>query len=295
MKNVIHSFVLFICFGINTVLADNICIQDFKNNGKIELEEIIYLIKGLTDSYQEQTEKTFTNSVGMTFVYIEPGTFMMGNPSIVASGPHSDEIQHHVTLTNGFYLQTTEVTQGQWNAVMGNNPSYFSRCGNDCPVEQVSWNDAQNFIQKLNQKEDYTYRLPTEAEWEYAARAGSTTDLANGDINETGCSNIDQNMNAIGWYCGNANDKTNSVAQKQANIWGLFDMHGNVWEWCQDWYDKYSENPLTDPMGPTFGSYRVIRGGSFVNSAPYCRSMKRDINTPDNRLSHVGFRLLRIQ
>jgi Uncharacterized conserved protein len=151
--------------------------------------------------------KDLTNTIGMTFVYIEPGSYTMGSPS-TESGRGSAETQHQVTLTKGYYMQTTEVTQGQWKAVMGSNPSYFGSCGDDCPVEDVSWTDAQAFITALNEKEQTNkYRLPTEAEWEYAARAGSTTAFANGGISETGC-DLDANLDAMGWYCGNANIKT---------------------------------------------------------------------------------------
>jgi len=222
--------------------------------------------------------KTFTNSTGMTFVQIPPGTFMMGSPS---SEPNrdSDETQHRVTLTKPFYMQTTEVTQGQWKAVMGNNPSHLSNCGDNCPVEQVSWNDCQEFIRKLNQREgNGTYRLPTEAEWEYACRAGTTgpyyTDL-----------------DRAGWYSGNSNNRTHPVAQKTPNAWGLYDMHGNVWEWCQDWRVDYPGGSVTDPKGPSSGNYRVIRGGSWSHAARYCRSADRSSGTPDYRILHRGFRV----
>jgi formylglycine-generating enzyme required for sulfatase activity len=195
-----------------------------------------------------EPQETWTNDFGMTFVLIQPGTFVMGSPE-GETGRDSDEVQHNVTLTQKYYLQTTEVTQGQWKAVMGSNPSYFSSCGDDCPVEQVSWEDAQAFIEKLNLHENANrYSLPTEAQWEYAARAGSTTALANGNLVETNCS-LDTNLNAMGWYCGNGDDKTHPVAQKQPNSWGLYDMHGNVWEWCQDWYGSYPDISVTDPGG----------------------------------------------
>ena len=137
-----------------------------------------------------------------------------------------------MTISQAYHLQTTEVTQAQWEAVMGSNLSWFSGCSN-CPVEQVSWNDVQGFIATMNQRGEGTYRLPTEAEWEYACRAGSNTAFANGPITETGCGN-DPNLDALGWYCGNSDDNTNQEAQKTPNAWGLFDMHGNVWEYCQD-------------------------------------------------------------
>jgi formylglycine-generating enzyme required for sulfatase activity len=233
-----------------------------------------------------------SNSLGMEFVYIEPGTFMMGSSS-GESERDDDEKQHRVTLTKGFYMQTTEVTQGQWKAVMGNNPSHFKNCGDDCPVEEVSWNDVQEFIRKLNQREGGNkYRLPTEAEWEYAARAGSTEAFANGGISELECG-YDSNLDAMGWYCGNSNKKTHSVAQKQPNAWGLYDMHGNVYEWCQDWYGDYPSGSVTDPTGPSGGSRRVKRGGCWNLYARYCRSAFRFRSAPDFRFCNLGFRLLR--
>jgi formylglycine-generating enzyme required for sulfatase activity len=232
----------------------------------------------------------YTNSVGMSFVQIEPGTFTMGSPDgELARG--NDETQHQVTLSKYFYLQTTEVTQGQWKAVMGSNPSSFNTCGDNCPVENVSWNDVQDFIQKLNEKENTTkYTLPTEAQWEYAARAGTSTAFFDGNISETGC-NPEPNLSYMGWYCYNADSKTHPVAHKEPNVWGLYDMYGNVWEWCSDWYGTYPNSAVTDPVGPDTGSSRVLRGGSWVNSAGYCRSAVRNSLSPGYRSSNYGFRL----
>ena len=236
-------------------------------------------------------DKYFTNSIGMKFVYIPPGDFMMGSPK-GESGRDNDETLHKVILTKGFYIQTTEVTQGQWKAVMGDNPSYFKNCGDECPVEQLSWNDVQEFIRKLIEMEGgKKYRLPSEAEWEYAARAKSTTAFANGDIKKLKCG-LDPNLNVMGWYCGNSQVEykgcfdtskwggpscagTHPVGQKAANAWGLFDIHGNVWEWCADWYGDYPTDPITDPTGPDNGSIRVLRGGSWYYIARYCRSAYR--------------------
>ncbi len=262
-----------------------------------------------------QEDKKITNSLGMELVYIKPGTFMMGSPSGEKGRMIDDwgdyERQHKVPLTKGFYMQTTEVTQGQWRAVMGSNPSYFKNCGDDCPVEKVSWYDVQKFIKKLNQREGSdTYRLPTEAEWEYACRAGSTTAFANGGISELKCG-YDSNLNVLGWYCGNSgvsyNDcvdesrwdgpkcaGTHPVAQKQSNIWGLYDMHGNVSEWCQDWYKReYPLNSVINPIGPSGGTSRVVRGGCWGHEARHCRSAKRHDNNPYRGGRTTGFRLLR--
>jgi formylglycine-generating enzyme required for sulfatase activity len=248
----------------------------------------------VTDQTIVSQDQKVVNSLSMEFVYLPPGTFMMGSPSNEL-GRENDEKQHRVTLTKGFYIQTSEVTQGQWKAVMGNNPSWFNTCGDNCPVEDISWNDVQNFIRKLNLREGGNcYRLPTEAEWEYAARAGSPTAFANGGITKTGCAH-DTNLDAMGWYCGNSKDKTHSVAQKKANAWGLYDMHGNVWEWCQDWYGNYTSGAVTNPTGASSGSYRVSRGGcySFSFDARSCRSAKRGRSRPSNRLDFVGFRLVK--
>jgi len=239
------------------------------------------------------SQEAYTNDFGMTFVLIPSGTFVMGSPE-GETGRRSNEVQHNVTLTQAFYMQKTEVTQGQWKAIMGANPSHFSSCGDDCPVEKVSWEDAQEFIEKLNLHENANkYKLPTEAQWEYAARAGSTTALANGNLVEKSC-NLDTNLNEMGWYCANAESKTHPVAQKKPNAWGLFDMHGNVWEWCQDWYESsYPTTSVTDPMGPSTGSSRVLRGGCWADDAQGCRSAYRSSYSSGYRGSHLGLRLMR--
>ena len=233
----------------------------------------------------------FTNTIGMSFVYIEPGTFIMGSPS---DEPQRDsgEIQHQVTLTKGYFMQTTEVTQGQWKAIMGNNPSYNSSCGDDCPVERVSWYNAQDFIAKLNNRDtDKSYRLPTEAEWEYAARAGSTKAFAFGDCLSTNDANYDGNYPLTGCSKGTYRNTIIEVGQLRANTWGLYDMHGNVWEWCSDCYSDYPTSSVTDPVGPSSGSRRVFRGGSWDCHARSCRSAARRGSGPGGTDSYVGFRL----
>jgi formylglycine-generating enzyme required for sulfatase activity len=213
----------------------------------------------------------------------------MGSPDN-EPGRDNDEKQHLVTLSKGFYMQTCETTQEQWKRIMNSNPSYFKDCGGDCPVESVSWQDVQAFIKQLNQKEGKQYSLPTEAQWEYAARAGSSTAFANGKITDTGCS--DKNMDAMGWYCGNAVGKTYPVGRKQKNDWGLYDMHGNVWEWCSDWHGSYPDGSVTDPAGLPDGSIRTIRGGSWINGAWFCRSAYRFRYGPGGRSGGLGFRLV---
>lgn len=244
-----------------------------------------------------ETLETFTNSLGMAFSLIPAGTFLMGSP-VTEFGRNTEEVLHEVTLTQPFYMQTTEVTQGQWEAVMGGNPSWNSECGHNCPVERVSWNDIQSFIERLNGKGEGTYCLPTEAQWEYAARSGSTTAFANGDItmdSEAGC--VYAKLDAIGWYCYNAKVTSNEVAQKLPNAWGLYDMHGNVFEWCQDWYDEnyYSNSSITDPTGPASGDSRVTRGGSCYDGVYENRSAYRQYyRRPDYKADDIGFRLVRL-
>jgi len=256
--------------------------------------------------------------VEFTFAYIPPGTFMMGSPS-AEPGRLDDEKRRPVTLTRGFYMQTTEVTQGQWKAVMGSdpfdfsvymqttevtqgqrkammgsNPSHFSNCGDHCPVEQVSWNECQEFIRRLNLLSGaQRYRLPTEAEWEYAARAGTTTPFAFGNCLSTDQGNYNGQYPLSGCPEGQYRWKTVPVAGFSPNAWGLYDMHGNVSEWCQDWYGSYPSGAATDPKGPSSGSYRVNRGGGMHSYAWYCRSASRGRDTPDYQNRGLGLRLTR--
>jgi len=205
---------------------------------------------------------------------------MMGSPPDERARS-ADEAQHRVTLTKGFYMQTTEVTQFQWQAIMENNRSNFQKCGSLCPVESVSWHDAQKFIEILNQRPGtHRYRLPTEAEWEYAARAGTIGPFGGAD------------SDALGWHRGNADGTTHPVGQKSPNAWGLHDMHGNVSEWVQDWYGAYPAGSVTEPMGAPAGFFRVNRGGGWDMPAFGCRSAQRIINGPGSIASTLGFRLV---
>jgi len=249
---------------------------------------------------QSNITADFGNSLGMSFKLIPTGTFIMGSPeNDIIYAADNEKPQHQVTISKGFYIQITEVTQGQWKAVMGSNPSYFTACGDNCPVEQVSWNDAQAFIVKMNQRGEGTYRLPTEAEWEYAARAGSTTAFPNGGITTYYyCIPIDSNLDAMGWYCGNSGYTTHPVQGKQANTWGLYDMHGNVWEWVEDdWYGGYSGAPTDGSawVASPRSSYRVLRGGGLSHSSWGCRSAYRGSYSPGSRGYDGGFRLVREQ
>ena len=229
----------------------------------------------------------------MAFVRIDPGTFVMGSPSS-EPGREQDEVQHQVTISKAFFLGKYEVTQGQWSAVMGTTPwsgqRYVQEAAND-PATYISWSDAQLFIHKLNQAAgDSLYRLPTEAEWEYACRAGTATAWSFG--NDAG------QLGNYAWYDGNswtAGEKYgHRVGTKKPNPWGLYDMHGNVWEWCQDWAGAYSGEPQTDPHGPAGGAGRVLRGGSFYGEAQYTRSADRGGAQPNDRDTN-GVRLVRIK
>lgn len=240
------------------------------------------------------SKATLPGGAEMSFAYIPAGEFQMGS-----NQSDNEKPIHTVRISQGFFMGQTEVTQAQWQSVMRNNPSYFINCPN-CPVEQVSWEDAQQFIAKLNAQNDgYKYRLPTEAEWEYAARAGTTGDYAG-------------NLDSMGWFWENSGDqrlsgewnfdklkavngRTHPVGTKQPNAWGLYDMQGNVWEWVQDWFDVgyYAKSPATDPVGPASGSDRVGRGGCWTNHATGLSWTLRFNVKPSSRYLHLGFRVVR--
>ncbi|MBF0186774.1 MAG: formylglycine-generating enzyme family protein [Magnetococcales bacterium] len=230
--------------------------------------------------------KEYTNAIGMTFVQIPMGSFTMGVDLNFEKGEADETPQHNVTITQPFYMGKYEVTQQQWIAVMGDNPSKYK--GKDRPVEQVNWRDVKKFIRKLNKSEGgKRYRLPTEAEWEYACRAGSTTTYSFGDS--------PRKIGEYAWFDDNSDDETHPVGQKKPNAWGLYDMHGNVWEWVADWYDKsfYASSPREDPEGPEDGNSRVARGGGFDHSEQYLRSAERGVWFQDDRRFRLGFRLVR--
>lgn len=216
----------------------------------------------------------------------------MGSPK--AEKGHKDETQHKATLTKGFYMGVYCVTQEEWQAVMGDNPSFFKGEKN-LPVEQVSWNDCQEFIKKLREKDKKPYRLPTEAEWEYACRAGTTTAFHFGEAISTNQANYDGNFTfGKGAKKGVNRQKTTPVGKFPANAWGLHDMHGNVGQWCQDWYGRYTKVDDVDPQGATKGPgviYRVHRGGSWFVSPGGCRSACRAAQEPGYRNKQYGCRL----
>ena len=216
-------------------------------------------------------------------LFVEGGTFQMGATSEQGSDAEYDEKPVHSVTLSDFYIGKYEVTQGQWKAVMGKNPSRYTGDDNR-PVESVSWEDVQEFIQKLNALTGKRYRLPTEAEWEYAARGGKTSQ----GYKYAGGNSIDK----VAWYALNSSGQTHLVGQKQPNELGLYDMTGNVWEWCQDWYESYSSSAQTNPTGPTHGSSRVLRGGSWNRNAGYCRVSDRNDDNPSGRAINIGFRLV---
>jgi len=244
------------------------------------------------------------------YVRIAPGTFMMGSPT-GEEGRDRNEFQHSVTITRAYCMKATEVTQGEWQAVMGSNPSEFKNCGANCPVEQVNWDDAVGYANALSRREGLPecyagstftgyagstftgltctgYRLPTEAEWEYAARAG-TTAATYGKLDSVAWVST---LSGIPRAYVKAPSTTHLVRQKLPNAWGLYDMLGNVWEWTGDWYGTYPAT-VTDPTGPTTGSVRVRRGGSLYHEARSVRAAIRSYRTPDHRSTILGFRLVK--
>lgn len=257
------------------------------------------------------------------FVWVSVGDFQMGSP-MAEEGRFDNETQHAVTLSRPFFLQTTEVTQGQWQQTMGNNPSAFSGCGINCPVERVSWWDALEYLNRRSVSEGFEkcyklegcagipgvsyrcqgvtfegldctgYRLPTEAEWEYAARGRTDTPLFSGVPAREGCASPDPALAPIGWYCGNASSQTQSVAQKKANGFGLYDTAGNVTEWVWDWnFGDYVPEEVTDPLGPERGAGRTYRGGSWASPPRDCRVAARGYADPASRHDYLGFRAAR--
>jgi formylglycine-generating enzyme required for sulfatase activity len=241
--------------------------------------------------------ETITNSIGMKLVLIPKGTFMMGSPTSEQGAsyyPDGAETQHEVTISEDYYLGVFEVTQGQYQKVMGNNPSYFQKRvisksdSSIYPVELVRWEDAVEFCKKLSElpeekKAGRVYRLPTEAEWEYACRAGSKAAYSFGANSKT--------LGDYAWFVDNSGEQTHPVGEKKANAWGLYDMHGNVWEWCSDCWGRYPKGSVSDPSGPSEGSYRVNRGGCWGIGAADCRSANRSWLDPSIRNYGYGFRV----
>ena len=218
---------------------------------------------------------------GMVFIWVEGGCYEMGCGDW-ADSCEGDESPVHEVCVDGFWIGKYEVTQGQWEQIMGSNPSGF-KSGDNYPVERVSWNDCQEFMNDLNSQSGSSFRFPTEAEWEYAARSGGREEkYAGGD-----------DLDSLGWYRDNSGSRTHEAGTKAANGLGIYDMSGNVWEWCSDWHasDYYADSPTNNPQGPSSGAYRVIRGGSWLHFAQLCRAANRHNNCPDVRAYGIGFRL----
>lgn len=264
---------------------------------------LCWFVYGEVSSAQPPEE--ITNSIGMKLKLIPKGTFSMGSPPS-EQGSHDDESLHQVTITQDYYLSVYEVTQAQYKTITGKNPSYFqgkvierhpqtgrvekeiSIDSANYPVEQVTWDDAVDFCKRLSdlpqeKQAGRVYKLPTEAQWEYACRAGSQTAFDFGP-----------EANSLGnhaWFVMNSNGRTHAVGEKQPNAWGLYDMHGNVWEWCSDWFGDYPKASVSDPAGVKDGTYRILRGGSWDYAAAYCRSANRNGLGPSSRYNDFGFRV----
>jgi uncharacterized protein (TIGR02996 family) len=233
---------------------------------------------------------TLAKGVDMTFAWIAPGTFLMGSPPEEPER-FEEEMLHDVAVTQGFYLGIHAVTQAQWQAVMGNNPSHFK--GKNRPVEQVSWDDCQAFCTKLSERDGKCYGLPSEAEWEYACRAGTTTPFHFGETISTDQANYNGNYPYNKGVNGVNRRRTTLVSSFPPNAWGLFDMHGNVWDWCQDVYRRYEELNTINTLDTENidESARVLRGGSWGNFARHCRAATRGRNAPGDRYGSNGFRV----
>lgn len=235
-----------------------------------------------------RSSKSIISTDDFEMVFVQGGSFMMGCSSEQDHKCDDDETPVHQVRLSDYYIGKYELSQRQWSAVMGDsdslsNPSEFSNCDN-CPVEQVSWNDVQEFIKKLNQKTGKNYRLPTEAEWEYAARGGNQSK----GYKYSGSNNSED----VGWYVNNSGRKTHPVGQKKANELGIYDMSGNVWEWCSDWYGSYSSVSQQNPQGPDSGTERVNRGGGCLSGERYARVSYRYTWDPDFKFNYLGFRLV---
>ena len=272
-----------LAFGSHTIKAErdgktvskNIEVSHVETNGRVSSDKEEYVLAFSSN------ETITVNGVSFTMIKVEGGTFNMGATSEQGSDADSDEYPVHSVTLSDYYIGETEVTQELWEAVMGSNPSDFS--GNQKPVEMVSWNDCKEFITNLNNLTGMNFRLPTEAEWEYAARGGNKSQ----GYKYSGGNTIGN----VAWYWDNSGSATHNVKTKSPNELGTYDMSGNVWEWCEDWYGNYSSGSQTNPTGPSTGSYRVLRGGSWYGGAKYCRVSLRLNSDPGNGYFDYGFRL----
>ena len=271
-----------VCWGDGDLtgydIADSMAIiHRYKNKGEYEVMLFGIVITVITED--------LGGGVTLKMRKVEGGTFSMGATSEQGSDAYNDEKPVHTVTLDGFYMGETEITQAQWRAVMGTNPSSFNK-GDNYPVENVSWDEAVQFCEKLSQKTGRNYVLPTEAQWEYAARGGKYSKGTKYAGSNT--------INEVAWYTGNSNNTTHPVAQKEPNELGLYDMSGNVDEWCLDRYGSYSSSDATNPTGPgpSAGSARVERGGNWLEGARYCRVSYRYNYSPGYRGSYLGFRVV---
>ncbi len=279
---------------LQTALEATCCQPDQHSERAAQQARLVELLAAGVRPCLPRRTVALAKSVEMTFAWIPPGTFLMGSPPEEAERG-DDETQHSVTLTEGFYLGIHPVTQAQWRAVMGNNPSQFQ--GENLPMENVPWRNCRMFCEKISQTNGNRYRLPTEAEWEYACRAGTTTTFQFGETITTDQANYDDKYPYSQSKKGVDRRQTTPVGSFPPNGWGLFDMHGNVWEWCADWFGSkyYKRSPRQDPQGPERGSYRVLRGGFWSDNACYCRAAYRHNEPPGARFSSIGFRVVFVE
>ena len=286
MKTIKKSSIMMLCMFVTTAFFAS-C-EDDKDEAATSSTEVTPSGKeddntgGGNDTSEADIETINVNGVKFQMVKIQGGTFQMGATSEQGSDAYDLEKPVHSVTLSDYYIGQTEVTQELWQAVMGSNPSYFTG-DNQRPVESVSWDDCQEFIEKLNRLTGKNFRLPTEAEWEYAARGGSKSR----GYKYSGNNNPD----AVAWYDANSGNKTHPVAQKQSNELGLYDMSGNVYEWCQDWYGDYSSNSQTNPIGASNGGFRVLRGGSYFMDRSGVRVSFRSRYMPDCGHFNDGVRL----
>jgi formylglycine-generating enzyme required for sulfatase activity len=253
----------------------------------------MFIFQSGCSSSQQPDKQSFTNCIGIKLMRIPKGKFMMGSPESETDRVKI-ETQHEVTISQNFYMGATEVTQAQWQKVMGNKPSNFE--DDQLPVETVSWEEAVDFCNRLSEMPEEIragrkYRLPTEAEWEYACRAGTTTTFHFGSQLNGRQANCNGTFPYGTETRGPDLKKTTPVGKYPANAWGLYDMHGNVWEWCSDWYGEYPAGSLTNPSGPATGPGRVFRGGCWYRAAVNCRSADRSGSVQSDRLGYLGFRV----
>lgn len=267
---------------MRVVLGTVLFLMSFSAFGQVQRKMPAVSPEGIAVPEGDFIETAF--GINMKMVYVEGGEFLMGGTSEQGEDAYDDEKPIRRVMLDSFYIGAFEVTQGQWEKVMGTNPSYFTK-GADYPVERVSWEDAQAFCRELSRKTGRKYSLPTEAQWEYAARGGKRNER----VKYSGGSSID----SVGWYCDNGGQGTCPVGQKRPNALGIYDMSGNVREWCQDWYGKdyYVDAPLVNPTGPSNGFGRVIRGGSYFFNARSCRVSSRGYINPKLHIAINGFRL----